>query len=340
VSIELEKLTKRFGSSTAVDEISVEIPQGAFFCIVGASGCGKSTLLRLIAGLEEPSDGRISLGGSPVAAPGLFVPPEDRSVGVVFQSYALWPHLTVEGNVAFPFEARGLARAEALAEAQPHIRTVALEALKDRKPDALSGGQRQRVALARCLAGEAQTILMDEPLANLDPHLRAEMEGELKAFHRRSEVTTLYITHDQREAMALADVMAVMHEGRFLQVGTPHEIYARPRSAQVAGFIGRGSVLDVPVRDGRPMLGGQSLPIDAAGLTRSAVRVLLRPRDFVQDEAGFPVTVTEVHYRGGLWEAQARLSDGGEEISLDLDRPATPGDRLHIRITQAWVLPE
>ncbi|MFN3613650.1 MAG: ABC transporter ATP-binding protein, partial [Rubrimonas sp.] len=244
MSVTIEGAVKRFEGRAAVDGVSVEVPDGAFFVALGPSGCGKSTLLRLIAGLETLDEGSIAIDGRAVSGPGLHMAPEDRRVGVVFQSYALWPHLTVARNVAFPVEAAGVRRGQALAEAATHLRAVAMQDFADRLPAALSGGQRQRVALARCLASRANTVLMDEPLANLDPHLRAAMEHELAAFHARAGLTTLYITHDQREAMALGTLVAVMREGRFDQVAPPETVHARPATEHVARFVGRGAVLD------------------------------------------------------------------------------------------------
>jgi iron(III) transport system ATP-binding protein len=205
MAVDLAGITRRFGPLAAVDGVDLRIAAGEFFAVLGPSGCGKSTLLRLIAGLETADAGTIAIAGRAMAGPGLHVPPEARGVGVVFQSYALWPHMTVRENVAFPVP-RGPDRA---ARVDRCLAMVELGAFADRRPADLSGGQRQRVALARCLAQEAGTILMDEPLANLDPHLRAAMEEELAAFHRRSGATTLYITHDQAEAMALADRVAI-----------------------------------------------------------------------------------------------------------------------------------
>lgn len=333
-------LTKRYGEVTALDAVSFSVPAGAFFAVVGPSGCGKSTLFRLVAGLEHPDAGQIILNGEDVAGAEAFVPPEQRRVGVVFQSYALWPHMTVEGNVAFPYEAQGLSKDQAKAEALAHIRTVALEPLKDRRPDALSGGQRQRVALARCLAGEARTILMDEPLANLDPHLRSEMEAELKAFHTRTGVTTLYITHDQREAMALADVMAVMDQGRFLQMGPPREIFERPLSAKVARFIGRGTVLSTSVTGRSASVGKLLVPVTARDCQDGPAQILVRPRDVTLSGDGLRARVGAVHYRGGVWEARAEVEGIAEPLEIDAPAPLRPGETVRLAISNAWVIPD
>lgn len=338
MSISVDALTKSFDGKPAVDNVAFNAPDNAFFCVVGPSGCGKSTLLRLIAGLDQPDHGRIALNGAPVAGPGVFVAPEDRHVGVVFQSYALWPHLSVAKNVAFPYEARGLAAAETAERVAGHLRTVALEDYAERRPEALSGGQRQRVALARCLAGDVRTILMDEPLANLDPHLRGAMEAELRDFHDRSGVTTFYITHDQREAMALADVMAVMDAGRILQIGPPEEVYERPANETVARFIGRGALIRAELRGGTALIAGQEVPIDGAA-GEGTRTVFIRPRRIVAAEGGWEAEIASVHYRGGLWEATARGEGIDAPVMLDLDRPARPGERLRLAFTGGWALP-
>lgn len=337
MGIFVEALRKTFGQHVALDDISFEVPENAFFCVVGPSGCGKSTLLRAIAGLETPDQGRIVLDGQTVFDAATHLPPEARQVGVVFQSYALWPHLTVARNVSFPYEAKGMARAEAAGLASEHLATVALSDYADRRPDALSGGQRQRVALARCLAGNTRTILMDEPLANLDPHLRHAMETELRAFHDRSGVTTLFITHDQREAMAMSDLMAVMDAGRFLQVGTPQDIYDRPANAQVARFIGRGALIAADVAQGVGRILGQDVPVAGGGAGRRTVFV--RPEQVVPEGAGISLRIESVSYRGGHWEAVGMAPDETTRLMLDLPHPVRVGDTLGVRLTGGWVLP-
>lgn len=337
MSILTDTLTKSFGDHLAVDSVTLDVPDNTFFCVVGPSGCGKSSLLRLIAGLETPDRGRVVLDGAPMAGDGVFVSPEDRKVGVVFQSYALWPHLSVQQNVAFPYEAKGASRSEAMRKAAEHLATVSLSDLADRRPEALSGGQRQRVALARSLAGDTRTILMDEPLANLDPHLRGAMETELRAFHDRTGVTTFYITHDQREAMALADMLAVMDAGRILQTGTPQEVFERPNCEMVARFIGRGALIPAIVRNGQATFYDQTVAVEGAGDGRQ--NVFIRPRHVAPGSEGWPAEVTSVHYRGGYWEATAQGPGDGPEIMLDLPQPVRVGERLHLRFSGGWVLP-
>ncbi|MEM9009983.1 MAG: ABC transporter ATP-binding protein [Pseudomonadota bacterium] len=343
MSIRIRDLTKRFDTHAAVDGLSAEIGAGEFFAIVGASGCGKSTLLRLIAGLETADAGEIALAGRAVTGPELHVPPETRNVGFVFQSYALWPHLDVRGNVAFPAETAGLNRAEAAARADAHLATVALTPFAGRKPAELSGGQRQRVALARCLAQGARTILMDEPLANLDPHLRSAMEEELLQFHRTSGASTVYITHDQREAMAVADRMAVMQSGRFLQVGPPAEIYDRPASVEVARFIGQGAVVDVEVADGAARLAGRPLPLRGMEGPEGRRQAMLRPSDLTPtgSEAAdaLPGRVASALYRGGHVEATVAVDGIAAPLHLHLSESVRPGEPIAVQATGGWLIP-
>ena len=234
MEVVLEKLSKHFGAVKAVDDINLEIKDGEFISMVGPSGCGKTTTLRLIAGLETPTSGEIYFDGRPVSR----VPPGKRNVAMVFQSYAIYPHMTVLDNIAFPLEARGVAKKERVKMAQEAAEFVRIEELLNRKPAQLSGGQRQRVALARAIVRQPSVYLMDEPLSNLDAKLRVFMRAELKRMHQKLKVTTIYVTHDQVEAMAMSDRVAVMNEGILQQVGTPDELYSCPVNQWVAGFIG------------------------------------------------------------------------------------------------------
>ena len=344
MSITLRDVRKSFDDKAAVDGITTHVEDGEFFAIVGASGCGKSTLLRLVAGLEHTDAGEIALGDRIVSAPNRHVAPEARGVGFVFQSYALWPHLDVRGNVAFPAEAAGLDRAEAARRADRHLATVALDGFATRKPADLSGGQRQRVALARCLAQGARTILMDEPLANLDPHLRRTMEEELVAFHRASGATTLYITHDQREAMAVADRMAVMADGRFLQIGPPDEVYTRPNSARVARFIGQGAVQPVEVRSGRATLAGHTVAVAGIVGTEGARQAMFRPADLEivapAGDSGLQGRVASALYRGGHWEARVAVPGLEEPFVVHAAAPLRVGEDLGLRPRGGWLLPQ
>jgi iron(III) transport system ATP-binding protein len=234
----IEGLTCRYGDAAAVDAFDLAVPDGALLCLLGPSGCGKTTTLRAVAGLISPDAGRILRNGEVLSAPGDVVPPERRRMAMIFQSYALWPHMTVAANVAYALKLRGLARAEMEARVAAVLRAVRLETLAERLPADLSGGQQQRVAIARALAMEPRTLLMDEPLSNLDAGLREEMRFELRRLHEAHGVTTLYVTHDQAEAMATADLIAVMNQGRIAQLGTAEALYAAPENAFVARFLG------------------------------------------------------------------------------------------------------
>jgi len=236
--LELIGLTKRFGGAAAVDKVSLAVEKGEFVCLLGPSGCGKTTTLRLIAGFMFPDEGEIRVGGHVLSRPGAGEPPERRNMSMIFQSYALWPHMTVLENVAYGLRLRRLPKAEIEARADSVLTATKLDALKDRYPGELSGGQQQRVSLARALAVEPETLLLDEPLSNLDANLREELRLEVRSLHDRFRYTTVYVTHDQTEAMTTADIIVVMDRGAIEQTGTPEDIYKRPRSEFVARFIG------------------------------------------------------------------------------------------------------
>jgi len=248
-SVILRGLTKRFGSQTALDDVSLEIEHGQLVCLLGPSGCGKTTALRLVAGFIEPTAGEIALGDRLVSSPGRALPPEQRNVSMVFQSYALWPHMTVAENVAYGLGVKKLDRATIAKRVSAILATTHLAAFADRYPAELSGGQQQRVSLARALIVEPDTLLLDEPLSNLDANLREEMRFEVRRLHDAYRYTSIYVTHDQGEAMTTADKIAVMNAGRIEQLGSPEEVYERPRSEFVARFLGgsniiRGKALD------------------------------------------------------------------------------------------------
>jgi ABC-type Fe3+/spermidine/putrescine transport system ATPase subunit len=239
--LEFREVVKRFGTVAAVDQVSFAIQSGEIFTLLGPSGCGKTTTLRLVAGLEEPDDGEILVNGTPVAVPrrNVFVAPDKRQMGMVFQSYAIWPHLTVFENVAFPLRVRRESAATIKERVRLALETVGLAGLDDRGATALSGGQQQRVALARALVYAPSILLLDEPLSNLDAKLREQMRLEIRVLQRKLKLTILYVTHDQSEAMTLSDRIAVIHRGRFEQMGSPAEVYEAPATLFVAEFLGR-----------------------------------------------------------------------------------------------------
>ncbi|MBS0222319.1 MAG: ABC transporter ATP-binding protein [Proteobacteria bacterium] len=253
-NVTLHSVGRHFADLKAVDNIDLAVADGEFMTLLGPSGCGKTTTLRMVAGLEHNDTGRIAIGGRPVsdAATGLFVPPEQRKLGMVFQSYAIWPHMTVFDNVAYPLSVRRVARREIGQRVTAALRLVEMEHYADRPAPALSGGQQQRVAIARALVFEPEVLLLDEPLSNLDARLRTAMGEEFRALQRRLGITTLYVTHDQEEAMALSDRVVVMQRGRIHQIGTPEQVYRRPVSRDVAAFFGTPNLIEATVTASRP----------------------------------------------------------------------------------------
>jgi putrescine transport system ATP-binding protein len=319
--VRFESVSKRFAGVTAVDQLSLDIKEGEFFALLGPSGCGKTTLLRLLAGFEVPDAGRVLLDGTDLGP----VPPHRRPVNMMFQSYALFPHLTVAGNVAFGLRQDGLPRAEIEARVRDMLALVKLDGLGARKPDQLSGGQRQRVALARSLVKRPRVLLLDEPLAALDKKLREETQFELMALREKLGLTFVIVTHDQEEAMTVADRIAVMNSGRLAQVGTPMAVYEQPSSRWVADFIG-----DVNLIEGRVLEAGAEgtrVSSAAAGELRAAasdaqagttVWIAVRPEKLgvarvapdAGDENRVTGVVTTIGYLGDLSIYKVRLDSG------------------------------
>jgi iron(III) transport system ATP-binding protein len=271
-AIVLAEVSKSFGATRAVREVSLEIEHGELMAVLGPSGCGKTTLLRLIAGFEAPDRGSVTVGDETVAGPGTLVPPEKRRVGMVFQDFALFPHLTVEANIAFGLSRRPREERDELTRRT--LELVGLQHKTGRHPHELSGGERQRVALARALAPEPEVVLLDEPFSSLDATLRADLRREVELILRDAEATALLVTHDQEEALSLADRLAVMREGRIVQVGAPEEVYGHPASRWAAQFVGEVNVLAGVAREGgvETELGRFDLRAPAAGTVHVAVR--------------------------------------------------------------------
>jgi multiple sugar transport system ATP-binding protein len=243
--VRYEAVAKQFDDVVALESFDLEVPDGCFLVLLGPSGCGKTTALRILAGLEQPNEGRVFLGDRDVTA----LQPRDRDVAMVFQSYALYPHMSVEDNIGYPLKVRGLGKPMRAAEVRKAAELLEIDHLLGRRPRQLSGGQRQRVALARAIVRQPAVFLMDEPLSNLDAKLRASMRGELKRLQKRLETTTLYVTHDQAEATTMADLVAVLRDGRLQQLGTPDEIYDRPANRFVATFVGNPPMNVFPVAE-------------------------------------------------------------------------------------------
>jgi iron(III) transport system ATP-binding protein len=253
VGVSLKNVTKAYGETVAVDGASVEVRKGELFFLLGPSGCGKTTILRMVAGFLQPDAGAISFDDRPIDA----VPPHRRNTGMVFQNYALWPHMPVSENVAYGLRERKVDRPERERRVTEALRTVHMEEFRDRMPNQLSGGQQQRVALARALVIEPDVVLLDEPLSNLDARLRLEMRREIRRIHDETGITTIYVTHDQKEALSMADRLAVMSMGRIEQIGAPREVYRRPVNRFVAEFIGEANMIEgtlVRAADGHGVL--------------------------------------------------------------------------------------
>ncbi len=355
--VRLERVGKRYGDLWAVREVSLTIRPGEFFTLLGPSGCGKTTLLRMIAGFALPDAGRIFLDEEPID----HVPPWKRDVGLVFQHYALWPHLSVYENVAFGLRERKIPRAQIPSRVAAALSQVGLEGFEGRRPSQLSGGQQQRVALARTLAVQPRLLLLDEPLSNLDARLRAQMRLELARLQRDLAITTIYVTHDQAEALALSNRVAVLSAGAVVQEGTPEEIYWRPRNRFVAEFVGAANL--IPVRVAEPRETGVLVETDSGARLpvptdparwRPGVRALLclRPETLRLEEAaigrgtGFSATVQARVFEGDHHIYEVRV---GEGTDLRVEMPALGegrifrlGDRVRVELSAetAVLLPD
>ncbi len=351
--LSIKNVTKTFGEAKALDDVSIDVADGEFLAVLGPSGCGKTTLLRMIAGFETVTGGNIHIGDRQVSSPEANTPPERRRVGIVFQNYALWPHMTVSENIGYALKVARVPKAEREERVKNALALVNMEQYGDRRPANLSGGQRQRVALARCLVAEPRLVLFDEPLANLDVHLRASMEDEFADFHKRTGTTILYITHDQAEAMALADRIAVMDHGRLMQLATPRELYHEPANEMVASFISQGMVLPANVEtaeaDGqcRVTVLGQELVVRCrkGEKPRKDARICCRASQIQSvgtSQPGFEGIITRAVYRGG----SARIEfepEAAPHLGLHFDQPDpvsfAAGERARLAITSGWLIP-
>ncbi|GHE58648.1 ABC transporter ATP-binding protein [Streptomyces capitiformicae] len=325
--VTVKNLAKTFGDNSVLRDVTFTIKDGEFFTLLGASGCGKSTTLNCIAGLEHPTEGSIAVGGRPFvdASAGVFLPPEERNLGMVFQSYALWPHMTIAKNLALPLNIRKVPKEKQKTLIHDALDKVGLAELSARYPHQLSGGQQQRVALARALVYSPTVLLLDEPLSNLDAKLREQARAWLKRLQEELGITTVYVTHDQEEALALSDRIAVMEGGNMIQIGTPHEIYERPAAPAVAAFVGRCNFLTGKVvgQDGNR----HSVRLDASGdvvrvdserpvVVDDSVTVAVRPERLevtaAEGAAGANRLSTQVitsSYVGSRYEYDVRLGD-------------------------------
>lgn len=340
-----DAISVSYGTTRVLDRVSLEVERGELVALLGSSGCGKTTLLRAIAGFVAPDAGRIVVDGRDITR----LAPEARGTAMMFQSYALWPHMSVAGNVAYGLAVAGVREPERTRRVKAALALVGLEGFDDRPPAMLSGGQRQRVALARCLVTEPSLVLLDEPLANLDVHLRATMEREFARFHERTGTTMLYITHDQAEAMALANRIAVMDRGRVLQFATPSELYRSPCDETVARFVGEGMVVPVEVREAAAgacaaTLYGTTLRLRCAPTQRAgAAKACLRAESLrvTTDPArGFPALVRTVTYEGGRFRVEAEVQGAGEMLHFHAIEPCAlaPGASIRLEADDGWVI--
>jgi putative spermidine/putrescine transport system ATP-binding protein/mannopine transport system ATP-binding protein len=318
-SIAVQDLVRRYGPVTAVDHVSLSVAPGEFLALLGPSGSGKTTILMSIAGFEFPDSGRILIGGDDVT----WAPPNRRNLGMVFQRYTLFPHMSVLENIAFPLKMRGVARAEREERARAALQTVRLAQMGDRKPAQLSGGQQQRVALARAIVYRPRVLLMDEPLSALDKNLREEMQIEIKHLQREIGVTVVFVTHDQTEALTMADRVAVLNHGSLQQIGSPRDLYERPATPFVAGFVGEtnfcegmlaaaagpGEPISVTLPGGTAVQATAAVPLAAGGRISLALRPE-RLRVLPQGAAGLPARVEEAIYAGTATTLLLKLAEG------------------------------
>ena len=352
--VKIESLEKYFGEDVervhVLKGVSLEIPEGSLYTFLGPSGCGKTTTLRCVAGLERPEGGRISIDGKAVFASGerVYVPTNKRPIGMVFQSYAIWPHMTVFENVAYPLTIQRRPKSEIRQKVEDVLKIVGLHGLEDRPAPKLSGGQQQRVAFARALVNEPKVMLLDEPLSNLDAKLRVQMRFEIKALQRRVNITTIFVTHDQSEALAISDQIAVMHAGRLIEVGTPHQLYSRPKRKFTATFLGLTNLIEGKVLD----LGADSRPgkietakgvlsfIPAAGLAKGQPAVLSIRPEHIQVHKQQPQglenvvegTIKEAILMGDAYHCQIAVGDMLLAVHTHPFLSMNPGEKVYLHL--------
>jgi len=321
----LDNLSKRYGDHYAVRELSLSIAQGEFVSLLGPSGCGKTTTLRMIAGFIDPTAGTIEMNGELLSSPAGAPPTEKRQMSMIFQSYAVWPNMTVQQNVAFGLELRKLPREEVRRRVGEMLEVVHMGHLAARYPAELSGGQQQRVALARAIVIQPQVLLLDEPLSNLDANLREEMRFEIRRLHDEFRITTVYVTHDQAEAMVTSDRIAVMNQGRIEQVDDPHTLYNRPKTRFVAGFIGRTNFIEGTVNGAEVAFGSFAVPVAALETAPASGKATfsVRPQSMRLSRARLPdgtpqaaVSIVERAYLGEFWDYAVALPEGGQKLRV------------------------
>lgn len=329
----IQDAVKRYGSFTALNGVSLEIKEGEFFTLLGPSGCGKTTLLRMIAGFNSIEGGQFYFGEKSIND----VPAHKRDIGMVFQNYAIFPHLSVRENVGYGLKARKMSKEQIDAKVAEALKLVQIDHLAQRMPNELSGGQQQRVALARAFVVEPSVLLMDEPLSNLDAKLRVQMRSVIKKLQKRLGITTIYVTHDQEEALAISDRIAVMNEGCIMQIGSPREIYSKPQNPFVAGFIGVSNFIDCEVKaDGKTSIKGE-LDLDIPLKKPFSGKAILsaRPEQLIFSKAGMPGVVQFSTFLGDFVEYEVLLDDGQNLIVNEYTKDLTEvyGDGRKVFLT-------
>lgn len=337
----LKNLTKSFGDTEVLKTLNHTIEDRKFVTLLGPSGCGKTTILRIIAGFEEPTTGSVSIGDTIVSDEKNFIPPEKREIGMVFQSYAVWPHMSVYDNVAYPLKIQKISKDEIERRVLETLDIVHLTQYKDRMPDQLSGGQQQRVALGRALVASPEILLLDEPLSNLDAKLREVMRYEIKEIQEKLGITVVYVTHDQEEAMSMSDEIILIDNGIVQQIGSPEEIYRHPENPFVANFIGKIEFLYGEVIDQKIKIEGTELLLDYNGDLTGRVVVGIRPETMILNKngEGYPVSLDSKFFLGEKGDFQVFLGDRIIRVLIDarLYDDFEVGEEVHLKITDFYV---
>ena len=343
-TVTIRHVTKSFGNNTVLKDFDDSFRDGEFITLLGPSGCGKTTMLRIIAGFEKPTSGEVYIDDLLVSGPKTFVAPEKRGIGMVFQSYAVWPHMNVFENVAYPLHIQKQSKARIREEVERVLKIVHLSQYAERLPSQLSGGQQQRVALARALVAAPKLLLLDEPLSNLDAKLRESMRFEIKEIQQRTGITVVYVTHDQTEAMAMSDRIFLINRGVVQQCGTPAEIYNQPANQFVADFLGKVDFFKGEVRDGRivfPDMGGQSVPY--AGERTGKVEAAVRPENlYLAEDGPLSGVIETVYYLGDVTDCRVRIGETKVRVITGgwLHDQLRPGQQVRLQVRNLMVFPD